>query len=68
MKPTKILLNILFDLTLQCHAVSMALRYLMLGERSELQKLSVFGHRIGLKMKKLEGFFPGEEYRELEIE
>ena len=32
---------------------------------SEPWKLSVFGYRIGLKLKKLEGFFPSWEYEEL---
>ena len=38
-----------------------------LGECSESRKLSVFEHRVGPKLKKLEGFFPGEKYRELAI-
>ena len=38
-----------------------------LGECSESRKLTAFEHRIGPKLKKLEGFFPGEEYGELTI-
>ena len=38
-----------------------------LGKCSEHRKASVSGRRIYLKLKKLEGFFPGGEYGELAI-
>ena len=43
----------------QCHIVSMALKKWVLEECSEPRKLSDFGRRINLKLKKPKGFFPG---------
>ena len=51
----------------QRHAVSMAPEKWELEECPEPRKLSAFGRRISSKLKKLEGFFPGEEYGELGI-
>ena len=51
----------------QRHAISMSPKKWKLRECSESLKLSVFGRQIDLKLKKLEGFFPGGEYGELAI-
>ena len=53
--------------TTQRYAVSMAPKNWELAEFSESRKLSIFGFRISPKLKKLEGFFLGREYRELAI-
>ena len=47
--------------------VNMAPKYWALGKCSEHWKLSVLGLLISPKLKKLEGYFPGGENRELGI-
>ena len=53
--------------TTQRQVVSITPKNWALGEYSEPQSLSVFGRRIGPKLKKLEGFFLEEEYGKSKI-
>ena len=52
---------------MQRHTESMTPKNWEFEECSESRKLSVFGRRIDLKLKKREGFFPEGEYGELSI-